>query len=269
MDPLSVTLIQTFLHWEDPVNNLEHFRRLLDRIDGRPDLILLPEMFNTGFSINPRRFAETMEGPSLGFIREQAALRNSAIMATLLIRDQGFFYNRLICVFPDGRIQTYDKRHLFRLSEEYRIIHAGNKKSLIEIKGWKLMPMICYDLRFPVWSKNTYDNGQYAYDALICLANWPESRNQVWETLLKARAIENQVFSIGVNRIGEDGHGTNHTGESLVGDAKGNVLKKAASGKEAIETILLSGQDLQIFRDSFTVGMDWDRFTLDQNEEHG
>ena len=264
MDDLAVTLIQTFLYWEDPVKNIEHFSHLLDRIEGHPDLILLPEMFNTGFSINPLVCAEEMDGPSVRFLCTESASRNVIIMATLLIRDKDQFYNRLVCVFPDGSIQTYDKRHLFRLSEEYRILNAGNSRKVFEIKGWKIMPLICYDLRFPVWTRNSYKDGRYEYDALVCLANWPESRQHVWEILLKARAMENQAFFLGVNRIGLDGHGTNHTGDSLVADARGNVMMKAATGKEVIETISLSYLDLQMFRESFTVGLDWDQFSLNQ-----
>lgn len=262
MENLTVTLIQTFLYWEDPVKNIQHFRDLLDRMESQSDLILLPEMFNTGFSINPLACAEEMDGPSVGFLRREAIARNSYFMATLLIRENERFYNRLVCVSPDGSIQTYDKRHLFRLSEEYSILNAGNSRKVFDVKGWKIMPLICYDLRFPVWTRNSYKDGRYEYDALVCLANWPESRQHVWETLLKARAMENQAYALGVNRIGPDGHGTSHTGDSLVADARGNVLMKAETGKEVVETISLSYQELQMFRKSFTVGMDWDQFSL-------
>jgi omega-amidase len=262
MDKITVTFIQTSLYWEDPVKNIQHFRNLFDRIGSQSDLILLPEMFNTGFSINPMVCAEEMDGPSVRFLLTESTSRNVVIMATLLIRDKDQFYNRLVCISPDGSIQTYDKRHLFRLSEEYRIINAGNSRKIFDVNGWKIMPLICYDLRFPVWTKNSYQDGRYEYDALVCLANWPQSRQHVWETLLKARAMENQSYAIGVNRIGMDGHGTDHSGDSMAVDARGNVMMKAAPGKEVYETLSLSYKDLLAFRESFTLGMDWDQFSL-------
>jgi predicted amidohydrolase len=187
---------------------------------------------------------------------------NAVIMATLLICEGNGCYNRLVCMRPDGTFQTYDKRHLFRLSEEYRIFKGGDQQLIVEVKGWKISTIICYDLRFPVWSKNTWSDGRYGYDLLVCLANWPASRSHVWKTLLAARAIENQSFVAGVNRIGNDGHGTSHTGDSMVIDAKGNLLYAASEGVEEVSTITLSAMDLKLFRDSFTVGMDWDHFKI-------
>ncbi len=262
MDKLTVTFIQTSLYWEDPVRNIQHFRELFDSIGSQSDLILLPEMFNTGFSIHPQTFAESMDGPSVTFLRNESEKRNAVIMATLLIREMDYFVNRLICVFPDGKILTYDKRHLFRLSEEARAIRAGKSRITADLNGWKIMPMICYDLRFPVWTKNTYQNGKYEYDVLVFLANWPENRRKVWKTLLKARAMENQAYVIGVNRIGADGHGTNHSGDSMMVAPEGKVLLKADPGTEMIQTIVLSKPDLDLYRESFTVGLDWDQFTI-------
>jgi predicted amidohydrolase len=262
MQDIRVSVIQTDLFWEDPIRNLEKFDRLIDLLREPTDLILLPEMFNTGFSINPEVFSEAMDGPSVRFLTRKSAETGSAIMATILARVKDQFYNRLIVMFPDGSYHTYDKRHLFRLSEENKIISAGNTKLTVNIKGWKIRPLICYDLRFPVWSKNTYSEGEYEYDLLVCLANWPANRSRIWKSLIIARAIENQSYFAGVNRIGEDGHGTPHTGDSLIADAKGNILYCAEAGRETTHTQILNYKDLQLYRESFTVGMDWDQFFI-------
>ncbi|MCX6269144.1 MAG: amidohydrolase [Bacteroidetes bacterium] len=265
MQDLRVTLIQTNLFWEETQKNLAHFDRLLGSISEPTDLILLPETFNTGFSINPAACAESMDGPSMLFLRSKASERNAVIMATLLICEGNGCYNRLVCMHPDGNFETYDKRHLFRLSEEYKIFRGGQKKLIVELKGWKILPLVCYDLRFPVWSKNTWNDGKYGYDLMVCLANWPSSRAHVWKTLLQARAIENQAYVAGVNRIGIDGNGTRHAGDSMAVDSKGRVLFLAEEGRDAIETVTFSAGNLILFRDSFTVGMDWDHFTIDEN----
>jgi omega-amidase len=266
MQDIKVTLIQANLFWEERDKNLRHFDHLIGCIGTETDLILLPEMFNTGFSINPSACSETMDGPSMLFLQEKAKQTRAAIMATLLIREGEGFYNRLVCMFPDGSFETYDKRHLFRLSEEYKIFKGGKKRAIFEVKGWKISPAICYDLRFPVWSKNTWSSGVYGYDLLVCLANWPASRSHIWKTLLVARAIENQACAAGVNRIGNDGHGTWHSGDTMAIDAKGQLLYAAREGTEEISSVIFSAQDLQLFRDSFTVGMDWDHFTIELSQ---
>jgi len=263
MEDLRVTLVQSDICWENAPENLSRFGRLAERIPaGATDLILLPEMFNTGFSINPALCAETMEGPSVTFLRETAVTHKAAVMTTLLIRDGGDAFNRLVCAFPDGRLEHSDKRHLFRLSEEYKIIQSGSEKLTVEINGWKIRPYTCYDLRFPVWAKNTWKDGEYEYDLLVYLANWPASRMFVWETLLAARAIENQACLSAVNRIGPDGFGTEHTGGSVALDAKGQPIFRAKDNTETVETLTFSASALRLFRESFTVGMDWDAFTL-------
>jgi predicted amidohydrolase len=253
MQDLKVTLIQTNLFWEDVQKNLGHFDQLLGQISEPTDLILLPETFNTGFSINPATCAGSIHGPSMQFLKVKAAEKDAVIMATLLICEENGCYNRLVCVYPDGHVETYNKRHLFRLSEEYKIFRGGNQKMIMEVKGWKILPIICYDLRFPVWSKNTWSDGKYAYDLMVCLANWPASRAHVWKTLLEARAIENQAYVAGVNRIGYDGNGTWHAGDSMAVDSKGNVVYAATEGTVTVETVTFSAGDLQLFRDSFTV----------------
>ena len=219
MEDLKVTLIQSNLFWEEKKKNTEKFRELLEKAEPS-DLILLPETFNTGFSINPDVCAEPPDGPSTEFLREQSRRKNAVIMATLLILEGNKCFNRLVCMYPDGHYLTYDKRHPFRLSEEHKIFSAGNQQLIVEVKGWKIMTVICYDLRFPVWIKNTYRDGKYGYDALVCLANWPASRAHVWKTMMMARAMENQVYATGVNRVGNDGNGTWHSGDSMAVDPR-------------------------------------------------
>lgn len=262
MQDLTITLIQTYLFWEESTKNIEHFDRLISAIGASTDLILLPEMFNTGFSINPRACAETMDGPSLAFLKEKSKEKNTVIMATLLINEKNEFFNRLVCIYPGGEIYTYDKRHLFRLNEETKIFKGGNDILIVDVKGWKIKPLICYDLRFPVWSKNTYREEKYAYDVLVYLANWPNIRATIWKTLLPARAMENQAYVVAVNRVGDDGHGAYHSGDSMVYDAKGNLLIAAEPGKEEIISVILSAKDLHLYRESFTLGLDWDNFTI-------
>ena len=263
MQDLRVAYIQTDLSWEDKVQNLERFDEHLANVKEDVDLVILPEMFNTGFSINPERFAEQAKGEGVNYLLNKAKGMKAVIIGSLLTRTRDGFVNRLIVAHPGGKLETYDKRHLFRLSEEYRIIRGGDKRLVIKIKDWKIRPLVCYDLRFPVWSKNTYKNGKYEYDLLVYVANWPASRSVVWKTLLSARAIENQVYCIGVNRVGMDGNGTGHSGDSMVVDGKGNILSSVPAGKEGVNIVTLPGKDLELFRESFTVGMDWDRFKIE------
>jgi len=263
MEDLRVAIIQTGLKWEDKAHNLGRFDEHFGRIREQVDLVVLPEMFNTGFSINPEACAETMDGPGAAYLLKQAKATNAVVIGSLLVRTAEGSVNRLIAAHPDGRQEIYDKRHLFRLSEEFRIINGGTQRLVVDVKGWKVRPLVCYDLRFPVWSKNTYNDGRYEYDVLAYVANWPASRSHVWKTLLTARAMENQVYCIGVNRIGEDGHGTYHSGDSMILGAKGNILESVPAGEEGVKIASLSRKDLELFRDSFTVGMDWDRFSIE------
>jgi len=262
MEDLALTIIQTDLFWEERRKNLDHVNDLISRIHGKTDLILLPETFNTGFSMHPNECAEEMNGPSMQFLHKISGEKGSAIMTTLLIREEGKFVNRLICQHPDGRYDTYDKRHLFRLSEEPKILRRGEEKTVIHLKGWKISPMICYDLRFPVWSKNTLENDQYAFDLLVYVANWPNMRAYAWKSLLIARAIENISYVAGVNRIGKDGNGMDHTGDSMVVDHEGGILFQAEPDTEVSQTVTLSGQELTHFRESTAFGQDWDKFSL-------
>ena len=263
MQELKINLIQSDIFWENPGKNLDHFSILLDQIHEPVDLILLPEMFSTGFSIHPEHGTETMDGKSIQFLQYQAKKKNFVICGSLMIQENGRFYNRMICMNPDGSFIQYDKHHLFRLSDESDVFTGGNKKQILQVKGWKILPLVCYDLRFPVWSKNTYSDNGYEYDLLLYVANWPESRSYVWRSLLVARAIENQAYVAGVNRIGKDGAGTNHTGESMVIDPKGKIITTAAPGEPAILKAVLPFEELEAFRSSFRVGLDWDHFTIE------
>jgi len=259
---LSIVLIQSDIFWEDTGRNLAHFSERINDITSPVDLIVLPEMFSTGFTSNTGQCAETMNGISMQFMEEVARIKECTVIGSLLIQEEQSFYNRLVCMLPDGTFRTYDKRHLFRLSQEYKVIHGGKGKTLIRLSGWNCLPLVCYDLRFPVWSKNAYRDGKYEYDLLVYPANWPKSRAHVWKTLMTARAIENQAYVIGVNRIGTDGYGTPYGGGSLVIDPKGIIIAEAGNEEQNIHAIL-SSEELDLFRESFKIGLDWDRFTIE------
>ncbi|HTX88800.1 MAG TPA: nitrilase-related carbon-nitrogen hydrolase [Bacteroidales bacterium] len=263
MDPvLTLSLIQPDLTWEDPVQNMEKLSMHLEQLPDPVDLILLPETFNTGFSIHPERCAEYMNGPSVHFLREKSAEKKAVIIGSLLIAEDGKYYNRLIAMFPDGHYEYYDKRHLFRMSDENRKLTPGTRRIIIEVKGWKILPLVCYDLRFPVWSKNRMNGNDYEYDLLIYAANWPASRHAVWKSLLTARAIENLAFVAGVNRVGKDGDGTDHLGESVIVDHKGFILGIADKETPSVVTAAIDRKELEDFRRSFPVGLDWDQFII-------
>jgi len=259
---LNIVLLQSDIFWEDAGKNIAHFSSLVNDIREPVDLVVLPEMFSTGFTVNTGKCAETMDGPSMQFLRETSRTKDCTFVGSLLISEETGFYNRLVCMFPDGTFQTYDKRHLFRLSEEYKVIRAGDRKIIVQKGDWHFLPLVCYDLRFPVWSKNTYRNGKHEYDFLVYPSNWPQSRSYTWRSLLIARAIENQAYVIGVNRIGTDGYGTRHAGNSLVIDPKGIILAEAGD-KEEILQATLSMEELNLFRESYKIGLDWDRFTIE------
>jgi len=262
MDDLNITIIQTTLFWEDSNRNLEHFSGLIRNIPGHTDLIMLPEMFNTGFSMNPEMYAEEMGGPATSFLKQMAAERKAAIAATVMLREGDHCVNRLLFYFPDGNYTYYDKRHLFRIGGEDKCFRGGNERRIITLKTWKLLPMICYDLRFPVWSKNRMEGENYEYDLLFYLANWPIVRSNAWRTLLVARAMENMAYVAGVNRVGKDGNEMDHTGDSMVVDPRGNTLFQAPERTDAVHTVTLSYQDMKLYRESFAFGYDWDKFTI-------
>lgn len=214
---MKVALIQTHLIWENPLENRSHLAQKITGFMEDVDLIVLPEMFSTGFTMHPKHVAETMQGETVSWLKHLAKAKNCAITGSLVIEENGNYYNRLVFVFPDGKIQHYDKRHLFSLAHEDKEYTSGTEKLIVEYKGWKICPLICYDLRFPVFSRNVDD-----YDLLVYVANWPSSRENAWNSLLKARAIENMSYTIGVNRIGRDENDNNYSGDSQIVDCLGN-----------------------------------------------
>ena len=261
MQNLTVTIIQTPLFWEDKDRNLARFDDYLDQ-SGPSDLVVLPEMFNTGFITSPEKVAEVMEGPTFSWIKRKSIEKRCVITGSLIIKDTANYYNRLVWMRPDGSYELYDKRHLFRMGGEHKHFSAGNHKLITELKGWRICPLVCYDLRFPVWSRNRFINGKHDYDMLIYLANWPGARSHAWKTLLAARAIENQVYVVGVNRIGEDERGTDHTGDSAVFDMIGHKMTSLRSGTAGFETVNLSYSKLNDFREKFKFGLDWDDISI-------
>jgi predicted amidohydrolase len=264
MQDLKVSIIQSDLVWKDVAANLASFAYDIAQIEDDVDLIVLPEMFNTGFVVDPEDVAEDMQGESILWMQKQAQEKQAVICGSLIIRENDKFYNRLFWMCPDGSFKQYDKRHLFSMGGEHQKFTGGTESLIVELKGWKIKPLVCYDLRFPVWSKNNYSKGNYDFDMLIYIANWPASRRDPWMSLLKARAIENQVYVVGVNRIGEDGNGLAHAGDSNIYDAKGKKLIQHVSNTEYTETLTLSKKTLNDFREKFTVGLDWDRFSVEK-----
>jgi predicted amidohydrolase len=258
MQDLTVSLVQADLAWKDQEANLQRFTSVLDGIGDNPELIVLPEMFPTGFVVDPEGYAETMDGHSIGWLREQSKQRSCVITGSVIIREGDGFYNRLIWMRPDGTFSFYDKRHLFSLANEHRKFSKGKERIITELHGWRFLPLICYDLRFPVWSRNRFTGGSYEYDCLVYIANWPSPRNHAWKSLLVGRAIENLSYVIGVNRVGQDGNGQNHTGDSAVVDPMGNALAAIAPGQESVATVRLSAAMLSQTRSKLGFGQDWD-----------
>ena len=264
MQDLKISIIQSELYWENPEANLAMFEEKIWQIDEDTDLIILPEMFSTGFSMDSERLAEPMNFKSFKWMKQMAAQTKVAITGSLIIKENGHYYNRLIWMTPDGEFKSYDKRHLFRMADEHNHYSQGSDRLIIDYKGWKICPQICYDLRFPVWSRNGWnrENNQLNFDLLIFVANWPAPRVSAWDTLLQARAIENLSFAVGVNRIGEDGLGVAYCGHSAVIDFKGNELFQAKD-QSIIKTLALSSKDLTEFRHKFPAYMDADNFQIE------
>lgn len=216
---MKIALIQSDLIWENPKKNRLNFERQINAIIDDVQLIVLPEMFTTGFSMNVKEFAETMDGESIVWMKELAQTKKVALTGSLIIKESNNYFNRLIFVFPTGEIEFYDKRHLFTLANEDQFYTKGKSRLVVDYLGFKICPLICYDLRFPVFSRNTED-----FDVLIYVANWPEIRIQAWDILLKARAIENVCYTVGVNRVGLDANKYQHVGHSQVNDFLGNSV---------------------------------------------
>lgn len=255
---LTISIVQTELSWENSERNIAHFEILLNQVPATTDLVVLPEMFNTGFTMNAQPVAQPVHGPACQWLVEQSKKHNYAITGSIVTEENGKYYNRLHWVTPDGKVQTYDKRHLFRMANEHHHYTAGNTRLITQLKGWKICPLVCYDLRFPVWIRNRKE-----YDCLVFIANWPEARSNAWSTLLQARAIENQVYAVGVNRIGTDGNNIPYSGDSAVIDPKGTPISNTKPNQESVETVTLNWNDLESFRKKFPVMEDADDFTID------
>jgi predicted amidohydrolase len=253
---LTFAMIQTNPAWEDTEHNLAQINSLLKEIQTPVDVIVLPEAFATGFSMNAGKIAQKMNGSTVEWMLQTAQQQNAALAGSVFINENNNFYNRFIWASPNGNIATYNKRHLFSMGAEHTAYSKGKGQLIIEYKGWKLFPQICYDLRFPVWSRNTFN-----YDVLINVANWPAARNNVWETLLRARAIENQCFAIGVNRTGTDGNNIKHIGNSLAINFKGETMTQMGN-KTAIEIIRLNKAERNAFVEKFDTLNDADSFEL-------
>jgi predicted amidohydrolase len=264
MQDLRVAITQTNLLWEDIPGNLAMFDDKLSGIKETVDLIVLPEMFNTAFSMNAAVCAEDKDGHTTEWLRKTAKEKNCAICGSILTRENNQYFNRLIWMMPDGTYSYYDKKHLFRFAGEHEVFSQGKGKITTKLKDWNIRPLVCYDLRFPAWCRNAFNNNAFDYDVLIFVANWPEKRREAWMSLLVARAIENQSYVIGVNRVGTDGKGNSHAGDSMIIDPKGKVMVQIPSHKEATEIATLSYSELQSYREHFRVALDWDNFTIEK-----
>ncbi|WP_353777453.1 amidohydrolase [Winogradskyella sp. 3972H.M.0a.05] len=256
-EDLKIALIQSSLAWENATQNRKNFTEKINSIDEDVDVIVLPEMFTTGFTMNANGNKETMQGETVQWLLDMASKKDVAITGSIIVEEEGAFYNRLLFVEPNGVISTYDKKHTFTLAGEHKVYKAGDKKLIVDYKGWSICPLVCYDLRFPVWARNTED-----YDLLIYVANWPKVRVDAWSTLLKARAIENMSYCIGVNRVGLDGNNYEYSGHSAAYDVLGNRLDNIEVGKEQIEVITLSKSHIKTYRDKLQFLEDRDSFSL-------
>lgn len=252
---LSVALVQANLAWEAPSRNREYFNQLLTELPEATDLVVLPEMFSTGFTMEPHNLTQEQASMSLRWMQETAYENQFAILGSLVWPEGTKYYNRLFFVYPNGTYETYDKRHTFTLAGEDKVYTAGNSRLLIDYKDFRICPMICYDLRFPVWSRNTEN-----YDVLIYVANWPEPRIQAWDSLLKARAIENMCYCIGVNRVGSDANGLTYVGHTAVYDPLGDQL--GFSKQEEVLLLSLQKDHLKSIREDLAFLDDRDEFTL-------
>jgi omega-amidase len=255
---LTIALVQTDLYWENPTANLAMLEEKIASIDSPTDLIVLPEMFTTGFTMNPVQWAEPMNFTTFKWLRQMAAQTGAVVTGSYAVKENGQYYNRLVWMQPDGEFDCYDKRHLFRMGGEDKVYTAGNRKMIKTIKDWRICPTVCYDVRFPVWSRNV----NLEYDILLNMANWPAVRSNVWTILLQARAIENQCYVLGVNRTGEDGNGLAHAGHSMVIDYKGEVLFREID-TQLVHCQTLNKENLEAFRQKFPAYLDADSFTID------
>ena len=251
-----VLLVQYNIVWELARKNISYLTALLSNYKPDNAVIVLPEMFSTGFTMKPNNVAEEMNGETVNWMKNTAVQYNSVVAGSLIIKENNQYYNRFIWAFPNGTVSFYNKRHLFRMGGENEIYSGGIERVILNFNGFRILPLVCYDLRFPVWSRNKND-----YDLIVYSANWPAARQNAWNTLLKARAIENQAFVAGVNRIGSDGAGISYSGNTQVVDFKGNVLADAGNNS-SILTVNINIEELNDFRSSFPAWMDADGFDI-------
>jgi len=256
---LNIVGIQSSIVWEKPAANLEYFDEQISKLPSTVDLVILPEMFTTGFSMNPISIAETMEGPSIKWMVTTAKTNRMALVGSVVIKENAQYFNRLFFIHPNGHIETYDKRHLFTLAKENDQYTSGEERLIVFYKGWRICPLICYDLRFPVWSRNTNE-----YDLLVYVANWPSVRIDAWDTLLKARAIENMSYCIGVNRVGKDENGYEYNGHTAIYNFLGEKLSRTIEGKENILQCVVSKNELQKIRQKLNFLEDQDAFKIEK-----
>lgn len=264
MNNLRISLVQGDTRWHDPAGNRDYYGQLMAPLHGLTDLVLLPETFTSGFSNDAIGQAETMDGATVVWLGAQARKLGAAITGSVQIRDGSNVYNRLFFATPDGELKHYDKRHLFRYAREHERYAAGRERLTVEWKGWRICPLVCYDLRFPVYSRNRYDverKGGLDYDLLLYVANWPSARAYAWKTLLRARAIENLCFVAGLNRVGTDGNGLHYAGDSAVIDFLGHPLSESTD-EEVVTTTTLPAAELQAHRERFPAMLDADAFSL-------
>jgi len=265
MSNLTVSLIQSNLHWEDKSANLQMFEEKILSLKEKNELVILPEMFNTGFSMNPVQLAEQMEGKTVQWMKRIAKQKNIILTGSLIIEENGNYFNRLVWMLPNGQYGIYDKRHRFAFAGEDQQFAAGEKRLIASVKGWRINLMVCYDLRFPVWARQQPDvsanESSLEYDLLIYVANWPERRIHAWNTLLQARAIENQCYAIGVNRVGNDGHNIYYNGNSMIIDPLGQIIYQK-SEDEDVYTYTFEKQKLEEVRAKFPFWKDADEFQI-------
>lgn len=261
MSTLTFTLVQSDLRWETPEANLQALERKIEGLQGKTQVVVLPEMFSTGFSMNPATLAEEMNGETIHWMKKLSARERLILTGSVMVREGDHYFNRLVWMLPNGQMGTYDKRHLFAYAGEHEAYTPGTQRLIASANGWRILLLTCYDLRFPVWSRQQVRDGAPEYDAIIYVANWPERRSHAWKTLLVARAIENQCYVIGVNRVGTDGHGIYHSGNSMVVDPLGEVLYHKAD-EEDVFTLTLDRAHVEQVRERFPFWRDADGFEL-------
>lgn len=259
---IRIALVQTDLHWQDKTANLAMLEEKIWRLKGKVDLIILPEMFPTGFSMEASQLAEPMNLTVCKWMKQLAAHTQATITGSAIISEGGKYFNRLLWVNPDGYTEHYDKRHLFRMAKEDEIFSPGRKLPVFNLKGWKICPQVCYDLRFPVWSRNRWKDDVASYDLIFYVASWPAARTSAWDALLPARAIENLSYSIGINRIGTDGNGIPYVGHSAAFDFRGDKVADLGE-KDEIQIVTFSLEKLVEYRTKFPAWKDADRFKVE------